>query len=477
MGRESMRIILLLLVACVALASAERTLVDDEMLEGDSGGVGVQYWRVRAITATQGKLEWGVNSLAFYEDQGATKEAKGGEAIASSEYEKKTDPSGKGGEAYLDSKLADAGKKLEKPNPMKSAFDGNEKTYWQSATNEKDEWIGMKFANPVSLHAIKIKALAMASAPSAFIIEKSDDGETWSREIEVTSTKSWTDKVETFSWKPFNTAPESVFAIRNQHNPRWCIGVAPTPDPEDPEADPIPIKFGAALTVQKCDDMKIPQWWTFAKNGLMHNSAGDEYIAHLNATDPKATSSLQIGKCGDGCADNKADILQYVEGKGGGLIRLKTLGKNNLVLGATGGKPAEGAAVVLHQCGDTKEIKKPEDYPDASIGNCADLKHAQWELFPMFQIEKGKQAINCSPYSHMHLKPSPASDRQTAQKLCAKDNRCGFYNWRDGTPGDVKDVSYQCWEIHDVHSAQEGWELGVRAGRAEDFIREEAKQV
>jgi len=87
----------------------------------------------------------------------------------------------------------------------------------------------------------------------------------------------------------------------------------------------------------------------------------------------------------------------------------------------------------------------------------------------MFAIEKGKQAINCSPYSHSLEKPKSATTQQQAQRLCARDNTCSAYNWVDGTAdGDVKDMVFLCKEIHDVHSGVQGWELGIRSGRAED---------
>lgn len=173
--------------------------------------------------------------------------------------------------------------------------------------------------------------------------------------------------------------------------------------------------------------------------------------------------------------------MQYSEGLQGGFLRLKAVTKNNLVLGPKvldkDGKPVVGTEVVLLECGDTKDLKDKTKTPDANINNCPKLKHAQWELFPMFQIEKSKKAVNCSPYSHSHKKPEQASDQQTAQRLCAKDNKCAAYNWRDGTPGDIANVVYLCWELHDVHSAQAGWELGIRAGRAEDFIEEQAEKA
>jgi len=514
MGKQAMKCICLCLALAVALASTaeEAAAVETSALARvKSMDIGTAYWRVRSITATQGKFEWAVEQLAFFTDRGATKAATGGTPISSSTKVTKTEPDYAGAEkqvqaekakraktdkpmtggeeagmreklrneAYMAAKRADAGVGLVKKNADTQAFDGKTGTYWLAGTNEKDEWIGQKFAAPQDIQSIKIKVLSSANAPSAFIIEKSDDGENWSREIEVTNCKTWEKKQETFAWAPYDTTPSSVFAIRSQAHPRFCVGVKPTPIPDDPEADPIAIKFHASLQVQLCDDMKIPQWWNFDKRGLIHNSAGTEYIAHINATDSAAGSPFGVGECKKDCDKNEADLLQYSEGLQGGFLRLKALTKNNLVLGPKdldkNGMPVVGTDVVLHECGDTKDLKDKTKTPDANINNCPKLKHSQWELFPMFQIEKSKRALNCSPYSHTHKKPEQASDQATAQRLCAKDNKCIAYNWRDATPGDITNKVYLCWELHDVHSAQTGWELGIRAGRAEDFIEEMAE--
>jgi hypothetical protein len=467
---------------------------------------GVSYWRVRSGPTTQGKYEWGVNNLEFFTDAAATKAAPGGKPISSSTKVTKTEPDYAGAEkkvqaekakraktkkpmsgaeeaamreklrteAYMAAKRADAGVKLVKKNGDTKAFDGKADTYWLAGTAHKDEWIGKKYDAPQDIQAIKIKVLGKANAPSVVIVEKSDDGEKWSREIEITDTKKWEKKQQKFSWAPYDKAPSSVFAIRSQLHPRFCIGVKPTPVPDDEDADPIPIQLRAKLTVQLCNDRTIPQWWNFDKKGLIHSSAGQEFIAHVNATEAKAGVPIDVGECKKGCDKNKVDLMQYAEGKKGGLLRLKAMTKNNLVLGPKAldksGKPVVGSEVVLLECGSNKDLKDKTKTPDASIGNCPKLKHAQWELFPMFQIEKQKHAKNCSPYSHTKQKPAQATDRATAQQLCAKDNKCIAYNWRDGTPGTEKNVVYLCYELHDVHSAQEGWELGIRAGRAEDFI-------
>ena len=54
------------------------------------------------------------------------------------------------------------------------------------------------------------------------------------------------------------------------------------------------------------------------------------------------------------------------------------------------------------------------------------------------------------------------------RRLCAADNECSAYNWADDSVEDYPDRVYLCHKLHDVHPNADGWELGIRAGRAYD---------
>jgi len=87
--------------------------------------------------------------------------------------------------------------------------------------------------------------------PAMVIVEKSLDGEWWSRSTEVADMKEWGDKMETYPLITMNhgvapvvarcvalellcvSVPTSIFAFRSQDNPRFCVGVRPTPHPTD----------------------------------------------------------------------------------------------------------------------------------------------------------------------------------------------------------------------------------------------------
>merc|ERR1712159_330181 len=127
--------------------------------------------------------------------------------------------------------------------------------------------------------------------------------------------------------------------------------------------------------------------------------------------------------------------------------------------------------VRIDACGKVKTVA-------ADLSKCKDLINARFELYPMFQMEKNKKAINCSPYSHSHERPMPCKSRLEAQEMCARDKKCMAYSYVDGTAeGAQKELVWLCHEIHDVHLKTEnddllGWELGIRLGFSEDLIEE-----
>ena len=132
-----------------------------------------------------------------------------------------------------------------------------------------------------------------------------------------------------------------------------------------------------------------------------------------------------------------------------------------------GKKQIQAGYVKLGKCGESGKTA-------ASIKLCGNMPHAQWELAPMFQVEKKKQAISCSPYGHKNTDPLPCHSSKQAQILCAKDPKCIAYNWVDKTAlGNHQDKVWLCQELHDIHLTTvkkplDGWELGTRSGSAED---------
>jgi len=312
-------------------------------------------------------------------------------------------------------------------------------------------------------------------------MEKSFDGEDWSRVVEISDMKEWGKKLQDFPLLPMDTVPDSVFALRSQKNPAFCVGVKPTPNADDPKADPFPIFENAELQLQKCDDNKNTQYWQLVNGQIpwMQNAADQSFKMHVDKAEGGSKLTVKQCKEGGGCGDDKSfsnDKFAFgAEAKGGLMMGKGTL--QNLVI--TAAKLEEGAAVTLQECTapppPPAKGKAAVDPEPADVTKCDKLKDktlSQWELKPMFILEKGKQTVSCAPYSHSHKKPTPCDSRVKAQELCSKDNNCAAYNW--ASEKDTEEV-YLCTDLHEVHAGVAGWELGVRAGRLEPFVEEARK--
>lgn len=159
---------------------------------------------------------------------------------------------------------------------------------------------------------VRSQVLDAAHAPTAFYVEASLDGENWGRTVEVTITKDWDSKIETFSWGRLDVQPDSVFAIRSQKDPSLCLGATPIPDPVEPEKYWLtkPIDYGTGISAQRCDDKAIPQWWFFGPNGLLHNAAEDSYILYVGANGTTELNDEAGGMGGepDGLPDGNPNV-------------------------------------------------------------------------------------------------------------------------------------------------------------------------
>lgn len=373
------------------------------------------------------------------------------------------------------------------PHPPLDAFTPGDDTYWMSNTKQKDEFLGIKFATPVDVKKITAKVVDLAHSPPAFNVESSIDGDNWGRVVEVTIPKEWDESIQTYTWSPMDVQPNSVFAIRSQKDPSFCLGVREIPDPEEPDLiTPTPIDYGTQVDVQRCSDTRIPQWWYVnPENGRIHNAAGDSYILNVGANGttvlndededgspdgaPTEGDDISIGRCTAGCAADTGNLFTYSDSIKGGFWRLAGAGWNNMVISMPtdgDGNIVEGQATIA-KCGD-------DGATPADLANCPDLVHAQFDLLPMFNIEMNKKAVECSPYTHSHIDPTSCADQLSAQKLCAKDSKCIAYNWvNDEGEGAHTDKVWLCYELHDIHLKTPddqlvGWELGIRTGMAED---------
>eukprot|EP00658_Telonema_sp_P-2_P013206 TRINITY_DN149_c0_g2_i3.p1 TRINITY_DN149_c0_g2~~TRINITY_DN149_c0_g2_i3.p1 ORF type:complete len:503 (-),score=133.67 TRINITY_DN149_c0_g2_i3:339-1847(-) len=454
-----MRLILLVGLAMAAFSADLSPVTDSiEMIQerADDGTIGCRFWRVRSITDAPDQW-WQLRELELYNSaDGSGEKLAPLKAIASSFKGLKID--GPNDDQWLPEK----------------AIDGNEDTFWSSSDRYKFEWIGVEFQDPVDVRSIKMKTTGEFRGPAMVIVEKSSDGQWWSRSTEVSQMGDWGSKMTTYPLINMDTVPKSLFALRSQQNPRFCVGVRPTPHPSDDKAEPYPLAEDAQLEVQVCDGNKNTQYFqlTADPTPMLRNAADQSFVVHVNGAAAEGTP-LTMKQCKEGCEQDSEfqnDVFDFAAEEFGGLMRDKE--KPNLVFFPTDNALVEGKDIILQACGPSDET--------ATIEACAGQALARWELLPMFVIEPGKETVSCAPYSHDNLEPEAATTREQAQAVCAKDNECTAYNWvsdANTAEGDTRtNLVYACTDMHEVHSGVTGWELGVRAGRLEPFAEEQTNQ-
>merc|ERR1711998_48690 len=455
-GRPLCVLVLAFLVA--ATLAASETDVAATGTRAAEASIGAKMWRVRSMDKVP--LEgWVLTQIKFFEAQDGTGDPVDCEAIAST-YKGMSDV----------------------PAPTeyepKNAMDGTTDTKWESEDGGAGQWIGVSCPDSKDIQSVAMQTPDNVMGPSAVVVEKSQTGQgPWGLVAEIPAMKKWGEKLELYKLVPRDQMPKSVFSIRSQQEPMLCIGVRTRlKDPNDEESPKILIEDGAIVELQNCDDDVTTQFWSFdANSGHLHSAADEIYILHISEDQldadgkPEAGAMLTIGECKDGCPDKKQDEFVYSDSVVGGFMRSRIYDRANLVM-----NPAEiapdglkaGAEVKLSACGP--EGNMPASLENDDCKSADEGKYGRWELPPLFNLEEARRAIKCSPYSHSLIEPEQASSRQQAQRACAKDIKCSAYNWAKADAGEDRDTLYLCQKLHNVYTgaAEEGWELGIRAGRA-----------
>merc|ERR1711907_167918 len=277
----------------------------------------------------------------------------------------------------------------ESENKAEKAIDGDASTFWSTSDKYKFEWIGVEFDAPQTIGSIKMQLTDPMMGPAMVIVEKSFDGEWWSRSTEFADMKEWGSEMQLYSLIQMDQVPKSFFALRSQENPRFCVGVRARPHPTDDKADPLPLTEDAMLEVQICDDNTVTQYWTTddETRPMLKNALDKSLVMHINGTTAAGTG-LSAKQCRDDCPEGfEDDVFVYAEEVGGGLMHNKN--QPHLVGYPKGGALEEGTEIVLDVCGAEGDT--------ATIASCGDKKMAQFELLPMFILEAEKQTIACAP--------------------------------------------------------------------------------
>jgi hypothetical protein len=424
-----------------------------------TGTLGCKYWRMRSITKSVGQF-WQLKQLQFFESKDGSGSAvtEDIEEASSSTYKDSPEPGQPDTSEYKGEK----------------AVDGKDDTFWSSSADLKFEFVSVTFKFPKDIRSVKAQLTEVSMGPTMVIVEKSFDGMNWARSTEIADMKDWGTKLETYKLIDMDVQPPSVFALRSQENPWFCVGVKPKPN-DDPQMPPDPLPEDGVLELQVCNDNTVQQYWQVDEDGrLLRNAANMDYAVHV--TELKDGGALDVKKyeCdGEDCpAWGATSKFSFSPEAKGGLIMSHTDNTRNLVFSAPEIK--EGAVVTLGTCGG-------DGTTSADIANCADKTTFQFELKPMFLIEADKQALACAPYSHQLVEPTEAASETVAMQLCAAKGNCLAYNYAaadaectEEPPCEHKYTKHVwlCTDLHEVHSGVPGWSLGMRAGRLEPFVEE-----
>jgi len=370
-----------------------------------------------------------------------------------------------------------------------NALDGSDDTFWSSSSDIKFEFVSVKFTFPKDIRSVKCQLQQEGYGPMMVIIEKSSDGIYWARSTEVSDMLGWGNSLQIYPLVRMDVLPAvSSFALRNQADPRWCLGVRPTPA-EDPEDPPIALMEDAPLELQPCADSKTTQYWQLRSDFFLANAADNTMVVRVRdlsgATDrPFDGLALEMGK--HECVTTEDGVTTcppwfhdsrfvFHDQEKGGLMASRSA-QQNIVM--TFAALEEGSPVSFAKCGDDANVP-------ADISSCNNHTLQQFEAKPMFLVEPNKMAVACSPYTHMDIEPIQSPDETFAMALCAKDPDCIAYNYAasDATcstdppcEGKYKGYVWACESLHEVHSGVAGWSLGVRCGKLEPFIEEEKKK-
>merc|ERR1711959_857164 len=415
MGSKNMAGLKVFLLAslCVAAVATNtndqsalvETLADNEAQAPAEGNDVARCWRIKSLVRGNGPregFEWQVVAAKFFTSEDGSGTPLTGEAMSSGD-QVATDPAGKDGKAA-------------------NAFDGKDDTAWVAKRMDAGEYVGLKLAEAKEVKSVRIKQLDEAHGVRAAVLEKSQDCEYYARVAEFPEFPKSYGKDHLFSFAGLYETPPGVFQIRSRHNVNVCLGVEiPESEKEDVEGG-IPQKSfdeGAKVELQYCNIDVVPQYFSFDPDGKIVSAQNNAMVLTLpdaaGKASPKEGGAVVMKECKDGCPDiNSAFRLDRVEGL---LVHKKAVG---MVLQPTGGALKKKTPIITSECA--------KDGKAATLHECKDKTFAQFDLIPLFTIEKNKKANNCAPYSHTaKLKPLHVPNQKEAQRLCAKDPDCTVY--------------------------------------------------
>jgi len=396
-----------------------------------------QCWRIKSLARGNGPregFEWQVTSASFFLSADGSGTALSGTAFSSGD-QKKSDAAGKDGAAA-------------------NAFDGKDDTSWIAKRMDAGEYVGLKLQEAKEVRSVSVKQLDESHGVKAAVLEKSNDCVSFARVAEFPNFAKSYGKTKLFAFNGLGTVPPGVFQIRSRHNVNACLGIkVPQSEAEDVKTG-VPQKSfdaGAAVEMQVCNIDATPQFFSFDEDKKIVSAKHPAFVLTLAAV--KEGSGATMTECLNRCKGINSSFA--LDGNSGFLRHVTS---PNFVLQPAGGKFTPGTSIVTSACGSSTT--------PAVLSNCKDKTFAQWDMVPLFMIEKGKKAINCAPYSHtLNNAPISSSSQRVAQVACAKDEKCKVYMYAGSSAENSADrhKAWLCQALDTVYSGYAGFELGFRA--------------
>jgi hypothetical protein len=192
---------MLIALAIVAVSMSTESISNTlELVQETEGTIGCKFWRVRSITDTPGEW-WQLKEIEFY-----TSADGSGDKVAPSKAMASTFK----------------GDQNESENKAEKAIDGSMDTFWSTSDKYKFEWIGVEFESPQEIASIKMQLTDWQMGPAMVIVEKSLDGEWWSRSTEVADMKDWANSMQVYPLITMNMGNDSPSNLFSWHDLSGC---------------------------------------------------------------------------------------------------------------------------------------------------------------------------------------------------------------------------------------------------------------
>ena len=99
-------------------------------------------------------------------------------------------------------------------HPSETTVSRSYDTVWESEDGEPDQWYGVKFAEKKDIKSMVIRIPDMVKGPASVMVEKSEDGESWGRVVDISDMKMWGVEDQLYKFVPMDQCKFSHCILR-----------------------------------------------------------------------------------------------------------------------------------------------------------------------------------------------------------------------------------------------------------------------